>query len=133
MHGVPQGQYLFFQQELISEHFGEDGTSYETEIQELEDLRQVGGLLPLLLLQRQKWKPSHRLCLKAEVHTESPHARRKPGRWAQPVFMEGPGDSILAMLCWSGQWHRLFPPRGPIGLLCQAAFKVPEVSSIPWR
>lgn len=49
---MPQGQYLFFQQELISEHFGEDGTSYETEIQELEDLRQVGGLLPLLLLQR---------------------------------------------------------------------------------
>lgn len=43
---MPQGQYLFFQQELISEHFGEDGTSYETEIQELEDLRQVGGLLP---------------------------------------------------------------------------------------
>ncbi|XP_051015704.1 rhophilin-1 [Acomys russatus] len=27
--------------ELISEHFGEDGTSYETEIQELEDLRQA--------------------------------------------------------------------------------------------
>lgn len=52
-HGVPQGQYLVFLQELISEHFGEDGASYETEIQELEDLRQVGGLLPLLLLQRQ--------------------------------------------------------------------------------
>lgn len=27
--------------ELISEHFGEDGASYETEIQELEDLRQA--------------------------------------------------------------------------------------------
>ncbi|XP_057647938.1 rhophilin-1 isoform X3 [Chionomys nivalis] len=27
--------------ELISEHFGEDGTSYETEIRELEDLRQA--------------------------------------------------------------------------------------------
>ncbi|CAO2602016.1 Rhpn1 [Lemmus lemmus] len=27
--------------ELISEHFGEDGTSYEAEIQELEDLRQA--------------------------------------------------------------------------------------------
>uniref|UniRef100_A0A8C6HS28 Rhophilin, Rho GTPase binding protein 1 n=1 Tax=Mus spicilegus TaxID=10103 RepID=A0A8C6HS28_MUSSI len=27
--------------ELISEHFGEDGTSFETEIQELEDLRQA--------------------------------------------------------------------------------------------
>ncbi|XP_055482400.1 rhophilin-1 isoform X1 [Psammomys obesus] len=27
--------------ELISEHFGEDGSSYETEIQELEDLRQA--------------------------------------------------------------------------------------------
>lgn len=50
----PQGQYLFSHQELISEHFGEDGSSYETEIQGLEDLRQVGGLLPLLLLQRQK-------------------------------------------------------------------------------
>lgn len=76
---MPQGQYLFFQQELISEHFGEDGTSYETEIQELEDLRQVGGLLSLLLLRRQKWKPSHRLCLSAEVHAEPLHAR-KPGR-----------------------------------------------------
>lgn len=50
---MPQGQYPLFPQELISEHFGEDGTSYETEIQELEDLRQVGGLLPIWLLQRQ--------------------------------------------------------------------------------
>ena len=29
-------------QELICRHFGEDGTSYEAEIRELEDLRQVG-------------------------------------------------------------------------------------------
>lgn len=53
---MPHGQYPFLLQELISEHFGEDGTSYETEIQELEDLRQVGGLLTILLLQRQKRK-----------------------------------------------------------------------------
>lgn len=31
-------------QELISAHFGEDSASYEAEIRELEDLRQVGGL-----------------------------------------------------------------------------------------
>lgn len=30
-------------QELISGHFGEDSTSYEAEIRELADLRQVGG------------------------------------------------------------------------------------------
>lgn len=51
---MPQGQCPFFLQELISEHFGEDGTSYETEIQELEGLRQVGGLLPIWLLQKRK-------------------------------------------------------------------------------
>lgn len=33
-------------QELISGHFGEDGASYETEIRELTDLRQVGGPVP---------------------------------------------------------------------------------------
>lgn len=33
-------------QELISEHFGEDGTTYEAEIRELADLRQVGGPCP---------------------------------------------------------------------------------------
>ena len=33
-------------QELISEHFGEDNASYEAEVRELEDLRQVGGVLP---------------------------------------------------------------------------------------
>lgn len=33
-------------QELISEHFGEDSASYEAEVRELEDLRQVGGVLP---------------------------------------------------------------------------------------
>lgn len=78
---MPQGQYLFFHQELISEHFGEDSASYETEIQELEDLRQVGGMLPLILLQRPKREPSlGRLDLSVEVRTESPHAGRKPGR-----------------------------------------------------
>lgn len=30
-------------QELISGHFGEDSASYEAEIRELADLRQVGG------------------------------------------------------------------------------------------
>lgn len=33
-------------QELISGHFGEDSASYEAEIRELEDLRQVGGFCP---------------------------------------------------------------------------------------
>lgn len=58
---MPQGRYPFLLQELISEHFGEDGTSYETEIQELEDLRQVGGLLTVLLLQRQKRKTGEKV------------------------------------------------------------------------
>lgn len=60
---MPQGQYPLFLQELISEHFGEDGSSYEAEIQELEDLRQVSGPRPILLLQteeeggREGWIP----------------------------------------------------------------------------
>lgn len=33
-------------QELICRHFGEDGASYEAEIRELEDLRQVGVSTP---------------------------------------------------------------------------------------
>lgn len=37
---------LFPHQELISGHFGEDGASYETEIRELTNLRQVGGPHP---------------------------------------------------------------------------------------
>lgn len=38
-----EGLRLLPNQELISGHFGEDSTSYEAEIGELEDLRQVGG------------------------------------------------------------------------------------------
>lgn len=33
-------------QELICRHFGEDGASYEAEIRELEELRQVGVSAP---------------------------------------------------------------------------------------
>lgn len=46
--GVPsEGQCLPLpHQELISRHFGEDGTSYEAEIRELADLRQVGRPAP---------------------------------------------------------------------------------------
>lgn len=42
-HRAPGGRHLPSCQELISGHFGEDGASYEAEIRELEDLRQVGS------------------------------------------------------------------------------------------
>lgn len=81
---MPQGQYPLFPQELISEHFGEDGTSYETEIQELEDLRQVGGLLPSPHLVApetdRRGRRERRLGPSVEVHMDSLHGGRKPRR-----------------------------------------------------
>lgn len=94
---MPQGQYLFFHQELISEHFEEDGTSYETEIQELEDLRQVGGLLPFLLLQGQKRKLGHRrFAWSSHMWGGNLGDRHSQCSWKDLGLT---GDSVLAMLC----------------------------------
>ncbi|XP_012578332.1 PREDICTED: rhophilin-1 [Condylura cristata] len=82
--------------ELISRHFGEDGATYEAEIRELVDLRQVGAPPSSPACQRPNPAPLPGCRPSCTLHSPGPAGRRTmPGSWwreAHPPLPQEPEE-----------------------------------------